>query len=113
MAMSSEEVIELYETVSTLTRQMLAAARVRDWDTMQRLERACADQVAILGHGQPVPALPAELRARKVRLLQSILADDREIRTITEPSLHQMSLLMQGHARSSAAQRDRRNGQGG
>ena len=112
MAMSSEEVITVYETVSMLTREMLAAARSRDWDTMRRLEQACADQVEVLRRGQPAPALPAELRARKVRLLQAILADDREIRTITEPSVHQLSLLMQGGA-LRPSQRSCSNGQAG
>ena len=95
MPISSEEVIGVYENVSALTRQMLAAARSRDWDTLHRLERDCASQVSMLRDGQP-PALSGELRARKVRLLQAILADDREIRTITEPWMDQRSLLMQG-----------------
>ena len=108
MAMSSEEVLRLYENVSTLTRQMLTAARSRDWDALHRLERACADQVEVLRTGQPAPALPADMRARKVRLLQSILADDREIRNITEPSVHQLSRLLQGVAQRPS-QRDGHN----
>lgn len=112
MAMSSEEVIRLYENVSTLTRQMLTAARSNDWDALHRLEKACADQVEVLRHGQPVPKLPAELRARKVRLLQSILADDREIRNITEPSLQQLSRLLQGVA-PRPSQREGHGGHGG
>ena len=109
MAMSSEEVITVYETVSTLTREMLAAARSRDWDTLHRLERDCASQVSMLRDGQP-PSLSGELRARKVRLLQAILADDREIRTITEPWMDRLSLLMQG-PRTGA--QSRRNGHSG
>ena len=95
MPISSEDVIDVYENVSQLTRQMLAAARSRDWDTLHRLERDCASQASRLRDGQP-PPLSGELRARKVRLLQGILADDREIRTITEPWMEQLALLMQG-----------------
>lgn len=95
MPISSEEVIDVYENVSQLTRQMLAAARSRDWESLHRLERDCARQVSVLRDGQP-PSLSGEMRARKVRLLQSILADDREIRTITEPWMDQLSLLMHG-----------------
>lgn len=109
MPISSEEVISVYENVSQLTRQMLAAARSRDWDTLHRLERDCASQASRLRDGQP-PALSGELRARKVRLLQSILADDREILTITEPWMEQLSLLMQSPR--SGAQR-RRSGHSG
>jgi len=109
MTISSEDVIGVYENVSQLTRQMLAAARSRDWDTLHRLERDCASQVSMLREGQP-PSLTGELRARKVRLLQSILADDREIRNITEPWMDQLSLLMQG-PRTGA--QSRRNGHSG
>ena len=109
MTISSEDVIGVYENVSQLTRQMLAAARSRDWDTLHRLERDCASQVSMLREGQP-PSLTGELRARKVRLLQSILADDREIRNITEPWMEQLSLLMQG-PRTGA--QSRRNGHSG
>lgn len=109
MPISSEEVISVYENVSQLTRQMLAAARSRDWDTLHRLERDCASQASRLREGQP-PSLSGELRARKVRLVQAILADDREIRTITEPWMDQLSLLMQG-PRTGA--QSRRNGHSG
>ena len=109
MAMSSEEVITVYENVSLLTRQMLTAARSRDWDTLQRLEQDCANQVSALKSGKPAP-LSGELRARKVRLLQAILADDREIRTITEPWMDQLSLLMHG---PRSDKRNCRSGQSG
>lgn len=109
MPISSEEVIGVYENVSQLTRQMLAAARLRDWDTLHRLERDCASQVSMLREGQ-TPSLSGELRAYKVRLLQSILADDREIRTITEPRMDQLSRLMQG---SRAGAQSRRSGRSG
>ena len=109
MPISSEEVINVYENVSQLTRQMLAAARSRDWESLHRLERDCASQVSVLRDGQSHP-LSGELRARKVRLLQSILADDREIRTITEPWSDQLSRLMQG-PRTGA--QSRRNGHSG
>ncbi|MET0964501.1 MAG: flagellar protein FliT, partial [Noviherbaspirillum sp.] len=62
---------------------------------LRRLEQDCATQVSALRNGQPAP-LSGELRSRKVRLLQSILADDREIRIITEPWMEQLSLLMHG-----------------
>jgi len=89
-AMSSEEVIALYEKLSRLTRQMLAAARSRDWDTLQRLQQDGAAEIDAISCR--LPALSGELRARKVRLLQAILADDREIRAITEPWMEQAAL---------------------
>ena len=109
MPISSEEVISVYENVSRLTRQMLAAARSRDWDTLHRLERDCAAQVGMLRDGQP-PSLSGELRARKVRLLQAILADDREIRTITEPWMEQLALLMQSPRTGAQGRRSGHSG---
>jgi flagellar protein FliT len=101
--MSSEDVINVYETLSALTRQMLEAAHGRDWDRLHRLELECAAQVARLRDNPP--PLSGELRARKVRILQCILADDREIRTITEPWMDQISLLLKGGARPSPQSR--------
>ncbi len=109
MPISSEDVIDVYENVSQLTRQMLAAARSRDWDTLHRLERDCANEASRLRDGQP-PSLSGELRARKVRLLQAILADDREIRNITEPWMEQLSQLMQGPRTGAQARRSPHSG---
>lgn len=109
MPISSEDVIDVYENVSQLTRQMLAAARSRDWDTLHRLERDCASQASRLRDGQP-PSLSGELRARKVRLLQAILADDREIRTITEPWMEQLSRRMQGPRTGAQVRRSPHSG---
>jgi flagellar protein FliT len=103
--MSSEDVINVYETLSALTRQMLEAARGRDWDRLRQLEQDCAAQVARLQANPTLPRLTGELRARKVRILQRILADDREIRTITEPWMDQISLLLKGGARPSPQSR--------
>lgn len=92
VAMSGEEVIALYESVSDLSRQMLMAARSSDWDGLCRLEQDCATRLNILKSG--CPPLVGEMRLRKVRLLQGILADDRETRIITEPWAAHLPYLM-------------------
>jgi flagellar protein FliT len=101
--MSSDDVISLYENLSRLTRQMLEAARGQDWDRMRQLEQACAREIARLHQDAPLPALSGEMRARKLRILQRILADDREIRSITEPWMDQLSLLLNGGAARAPA----------
>ncbi|MBK4736356.1 flagellar protein FliT [Noviherbaspirillum sp. DKR-6] len=101
--MTCDDVISLYENLSLLTRQMLEAARGRNWDRLRELEEACAAEIGRLHDDAPLPPLSGELRARKVRILQRILADDREIRTITEPWMEQLSLLLNsGSARTSS-----------
>lgn len=92
--MNEQEVIYLYENVATITDQMLAAARVGDWEQLAALESRCADQVNILKTGEaPVP-LTGVSRARKVEIIKKILADDKEIRTITEPWMNKLSMMI-------------------
>jgi flagellar protein FliT len=92
--MNSEEIISLYETVAQLSEQMLAAARSADWERLVTLESDCANHVQMLQCGEPVAALSGTIREKKVRIIRKILADDREIRNITEPWMAELSSLM-------------------
>lgn len=92
--MNSQEVISVYETVAVITDQMLAAARNNDWDLLVELESRCARQVEILRQGEPPVPLTGESRVRKVQIIQKILADDREIRNLTEPWMAQLSRMI-------------------
>lgn len=92
--MNSQEVISLYETVAGISSQMLAAARNGDWDQLVALENRCSHHVQRLQHGEPPEPLTGTVRQRKVEIIQKILADDREIRNITEPWMQQLSALM-------------------
>ncbi|HCY64608.1 MAG TPA: flagellar protein FliT [Oxalobacteraceae bacterium] len=92
--MNSQEVISLYETVATITGQMLIAARNGDWDELAALESRCASHVETLRSGEPPIALIGEVRERKVKIIKKILADDREIRNLTEPWMGQLSRLI-------------------
>jgi flagellar protein FliT len=92
--MNSQEIISLYETVSAITDQMLAAARAGDWDRLIALETHCARHVQTLQDGeQPIP-LTGAVRERKVKIIHKILADDREIRDLTEPWMAQLASLI-------------------
>ena len=92
--MDSQEIITLYEAVSEITDQMLAAARAGDWDQLSILESHCASHVQTLRNGEkPVP-LSGPIRERKVEIIHKILANDREIRNLTEPWMAQLSALM-------------------
>ena len=84
--MNSQEVISLYETISDITGQMLAAARTGDWQRLTELESRCTGHVDTLKREEPHMALPNIERERKVRIIKKILENDREIRTITEPA---------------------------
>ena len=92
--MNSEEVISLYEKVAVITNQMLAAAREYDWEQLAALESQCASHVETLKRDEHVAPLTGVVREQKVRIIKKILADDREIRSITEPWMEQLSVLM-------------------
>jgi len=92
--MNNEEILSLYETVAELSGQMLDAARSADWERLVTLESRCASQVQMLKTGAPVAALSGTIREKKVRIIHKILADDREIRNITEPWMAELSSLM-------------------
>ncbi|WP_223827249.1 flagellar protein FliT [Undibacterium oligocarboniphilum] len=92
--MENLEIIHLYENVAVITDQMLQAARERDWELLTQLETSCTTTVQkIRDSEQPVP-LTAELKERKISVIKKILADDREIRDITEPWMAELAELM-------------------
>ena len=92
--MNSEQIISIYEAVSSLTGQMLAAAQPRDWENLAALESHCTDHVATLKQAEPALPLTGELRAKKIRIIHQIMAQDREIRNLTEPWMAQLSKLI-------------------
>ena len=83
--MNSQQIIAAYEAILALTGQMLEAARRSDWDSLVALEQDCKNRVEQLmaeNGGQP---LSNQFRQRKVEIIRKVLADDAEIRNITEP----------------------------
>ncbi|EEF26266.1 conserved hypothetical protein [Ricinus communis] len=62
---------------------MAAAARMGDLNRLGQLEDQCA--VEARGAGNGVAALSGGQRLRKIDLLKQILANDREIRDLTDP----------------------------
>lgn len=92
--MHTEEMLSLYSSMANITDQMLSAARAGDWDRVTALEAHCASHVATLKSGEIPAALSGAARAKKVALIQQILASDREIRDIAEPWMANLSALM-------------------
>ncbi|NYE62325.1 flagellar protein FliT [Duganella sp. 1224] len=81
--MTSSEVLSMYENIAGLTNQMAAAARMGDLNRLDQLEDQCATEARGVGTG--VAALSGGQRLRKIDLLKQILANDREIRDLTDP----------------------------
>lgn len=93
--MENQDILEVYENVATITTQMLAAARTGDWEQLALLESRCSSQVATLKQVDASIALSGSNRDKKVEIIRKILADDQEIRAITEPWMKQLAAMMQ------------------
>lgn len=83
-----------YEAIESASQDMLRAARNGDWDTVVKLEGACAVLISQLKHASEHHALGKEERVLKSRIMQRILFNDAEIRTITEPWLNDLRRMM-------------------
>lgn len=109
--MNQDQTIAVYESVADITGQMLAAARNSDWEGLCTLEVDCADQARTLesvesatnslatehlSKGARVAGLTDAMQLRKRTLIEKILADQQEIRILTEAwTTHLSGLLNQ------------------
>ncbi|WP_307189409.1 flagellar protein FliT [Massilia timonae] len=93
--MNGDDILSLYESVSTLSGDMLVAAQAGEWDQLVELETRCASQVQALRAGESATVLSAERRERKVAMIRKILADDRAIRDLTSPWMAKLGAMMQ------------------
>lgn len=86
--------LALYETISGISGDMVDAAAAGDWDRLVQLERSIACLRNRLCVEDSQAKLSADERDRKVYLIKRILADDREIRSYTEPWMEQVRRLL-------------------
>jgi len=77
-------VIENYQHLSEITRQMRAAAVLGEWDQLVELEQQCSQHVESMKQLDLAP-LDENIRLQKVALIHKILADDAAIRDQTLP----------------------------
>lgn len=95
----------VYESMSTLSAQMVEAASACDWDRLAALERDCAGLARHLEAGGETAPLSEAERARKRDLIRRILADDAEVRRHTEPWMEQVRQFLGGGARERSMRR--------
>lgn len=92
--MNNQGIISLYTQVAEITHQMLMAARLGDWDSLVDLETRCAAQASALQENDSRAPLMPDVREQKFNLIKKILADDKEIRDLTQPRLAKLSALI-------------------
>lgn len=91
--MTSEDIVEVYESMAVITDQMLRAANDNDWDRLTELEQQCAAHVRQLKDSEPQPLAGAQ-RVKKVDAIRRMLAADRQIRDLTTPWMARLSALI-------------------
>ena len=74
-----------YAALECASVEMLEAARAGDWDSVCRLEGACAVVIARLRELAEHQVLPREEQRERMRILRNIVARDAEIRRICDP----------------------------
>jgi flagellar protein FliT len=89
-----------YEALERASTDMLAAARAADWDQVVKLEGACVLLIAQLKHAASQHGLAAEEAKRKSRIMQRILVNDAEIRSLAEPWLDELDAMIGGKPRT-------------
>jgi flagellar protein FliT len=88
---NNEHNLEVYEAVGQITDRMLAAARGGEWEQLTELESQCSALVARLAATGETAPLALDGRARKVQIIQKILADDRAIRDLVSPWMAELA----------------------
>jgi flagellar protein FliT len=98
-------IVERYRRMADASGRMLSAARLDDWDGVCRIEKECATIVAELKTmGDLAPSDPA-LRTQKLDLMKRVLADDAEIRLLSQPWMGKLDAMMRGQATGVRMQR--------
>jgi flagellar protein FliT len=92
--------LSYYEAIERASADMLAAARAGDWDRVVKLEGACAVLISRLKHAAAGEQLAPEEAQLKTRIMQRILVNDAEIRTLAEPWLEDLDRLMAGQPKN-------------
>jgi flagellar protein FliT len=92
--------LNYYEAIEKASQDMLEAARVGNWDSVVKLEGACALLISQLKHAAAKQPLGAEEAQLKSRIMQRILINDAEIRHLAEPWLEDLDDILAGRPKT-------------
>ena len=84
-------ILDCYAAVEAASQAMLRAAHRNDWEELVECERSCALIIERLKAVEGTSAaLDAETSRRRHEIILRVLADDAEIRNLTQPWLRQL-----------------------
>ena len=92
--------LNYYEAIEQASQDMLEAARCGNWDTVVKLEGACALLISQLKHAAAKQKLAPEEAQLKSQIMQRILLNDAELRLLAEPWLEDLDDLLAGRPKT-------------
>lgn len=100
---AQQTILDHYESIAHVSQLMLQAAWRNDWEALIDAEACCASLIERLqAAGDAAQVLDAEGRRRKHEIIRRVLADDAQIRDLTQPWLRQLTAQL-GHAANARA----------
>lgn len=102
--MNSTQTLMTYNAILATTGKMLIAAQNCEWDQLTKLEQECRQLTELLIENDPEPILDEELLQTKVKIIHQILADDAQIKAITEPWLKKLEDMLNTKDRTYSLQ---------
>lgn len=90
----SQRLLDVYETIAQVSGEMLVAARDGDWTSLSHAGREVERLVQGLRMVSEAPTLDFDNQRLRIDLLRKILADDAEIRDLTEPWMVKLEMMM-------------------
>jgi flagellar protein FliT len=92
----NSSLLNYYEAIEQASADMLEAARSGNWDQVVKLESACVLLISRLTQAARDAQLAPDEAQLKSRIMQRILVNDAEIRTLAEPWLEDLDGMMTG-----------------
>jgi len=89
-------ILSCYESLALASARLLQGARERDADAMERAQAECGALIGMLRELGDGHALSPGADQRKMQVLRRLLADDAEIRDLTQPWLKTLESMLGG-----------------
>ncbi len=90
----TEPILDIYGSISSKSGEMLDAAKNSDWARLVALEQDCRALIERLKHSNAASVAGAQFVQRKAAFIRKALADDAEIRKLTEPWMTQLEAYL-------------------
>ena len=98
---AQQTILTHYESIAHVSQLMLQAAWRNDWDALIDAEACCASLIERLKKtGDPEQVLDEAGRRRKFEIIKRVLADDAQIRDLTQPRMRELAAEL-GHAKKT------------